>query len=120
MGASESAVALPVPLSAVMGPGAHHQGDLSFEGRVRVDGTFTGRLYTEDVLEVGADGLVDGEADVASAIVAGTVKGRLRVREHLLIQAGGAVLGLLDAGIVELQPGGRIEGEVRILGVELP
>lgn len=113
-------MAADAPYSALMGPGAHHQGDLSFEGRVRVDGTFTGRLYTEGTLEVGAEGLIDGEVDVASAIVAGTVKGRLRVRERLLIQPGGVVFGLLDAGIVELLPGGRVEGQVRILGVELP
>ena len=40
-------------LNAVMGHGAHYEGDLSFEGRVRVDGTFVGRIYTEDCLEVG-------------------------------------------------------------------
>lgn len=108
------------PFGAVFGPGTHHQGDLSFEGRVRVDGTFSGRLYTEESLEVGVDGLVEGEVDVARAIVAGRLAGRVRVREHLLLQATGSIDGLLDAGVAEIQPGARVSGSVRITGQELP
>ena len=103
-----------------MGPGSHHHGDLSFEGRVRVDGTFTGRLYTEGLLEVGPTGVVDGEADVARAVIAGVVRGRFRVREHLRLQATGAVIGTLDAGILEVEAGARLDGPVRVQGEELP
>lgn len=111
--------ATDAPLAAVLGPGSH-QGDLSFEGRVRVDGDFSGRLYTDDALEVGLDGRVEGEVDAARAVVAGVLAGKVRVREHLRIEATGRVEGLLDAGVVELRPGGRIRGEVRIRGEELP
>ncbi len=105
------------PLGAVLGPDTHHQGDLTFEGRVRVDGRFTGRLYSEDCLEIGVSGVVDGECDVARAIVAGTLTGRVRVREHLLIESTGEVSGVLDAGVVELRAGGKLLGEVKIRGV---
>ena len=108
------------PLSAVMGPGAHYEGDLSFEGRVRVDGHFTGRVYSEDLLELGSDGVIEGEADVACAIIAGTVVGRLRVRERLVIESTGRIEGKLDAGVCELRPGATIRGEVRIRGEEVP
>lgn len=108
------------PFGAVFGPGTHHRGDLNFEGRVRVDGTFTGRLYTEDALEVGAEGRVEGEADVASAIIAGTVIGRLRVRERLVLQSTGMVDGMLDAGVLEVMAGARISAVVRVHGEELP
>lgn len=106
-------------LSALMGAGSNYEGNLSFEGRVRVDGHFTGRIYTEDCLEVGVGGVVSGECDVARAIVSGRIEGSVRVRDHLLIEASGCVDGTLDAGIVELMPGGRIEGTVRIRGAQL-
>ena len=106
-------------LSALMGAGSHYEGDLSFEGRVRVDGHFTGRIYTEDCLEVGVDGVISGECDVARAIVSGRIEGTVRVRDHLLIEPGGLIDGKLDAGIVEVMPGGRLEGTVRILGTPL-
>ena len=103
-------------LSALMGAGSRYEGDLSFEGRVRVDGHFTGRIYTEDCLVVGVDGVVAGECDVARAIVSGRIEGTVRVREHLLVEASGVIVGSLDAGVVEVLAGGRLEGEVRILG----
>ena len=109
-----------LPLNAVMGPGAHYEGDLAFEGRVRIDGHFTGRVYTEDVLELGPQGVIEGEADVARAIISGRVQGRIRVRERLRLEAGGRIEGKLDAGIVEMAPGASIHGEVRIHGEELP
>ena len=46
----------PHPLTGYLGAGAVWSGDLSFEGRVRVDGTFKGRIYSEGILEVGASG----------------------------------------------------------------
>lgn len=109
----------PAALGAVLGPDAHHQGDLSFEGRVRVDGQFTGRLYGEDALEIGASGVVDGEIDVAEAIIAGTVRGSLRVRGLLVIEATAAVDGLIDAGLLEVRPGARLRGELRVRGEAL-
>lgn len=108
------------PYSAVMSAGATYEGDMNFEGRVRVDGRFKGRITSDDLLEVGDEGRIDGEVDVARAIISGAVTGRLRVREHLRLLPGARVEGLLDAGVVEIQPGARIKGEVRIAGEALP
>ena len=113
-------IANDAPLSALMGPGAFYEGDLSFEGRVRVDGHFRGRVYTEDLLEVGPAGLVEGAADVARAVVWGKVEGILRVRERLVIHGGGEVAGKLDAGILDLRPGARLSGDIRVAGKVLP
>ncbi len=106
-----------VPLSAMMGAGSSYEGNLSFEGRVRVDGAFTGRIYTEDCLEIGVGGVVSGECDVARAVVSGRLEGKIRVRERLLIEPGGVVSGVLDVGVLEVVAGGRIEGEIKVLGV---
>ena len=78
--------------------------------------TNAGAVYTEDVLELGPDGVIEGEADVARAIISGEVRGRIRVRERLLLEASGRIHGLLDAGRVEIRPGAQISGEVRISG----
>ena len=99
-----------------MGPGTKWDGDLSFEGRVRVDGHFEGRMYTEDVLEVGMDGFIEGEVDVARAIVSGKVEGTMRVREHLLVESTGCIEGKLDAVRVEVRSGARMIGTVHITG----
>jgi cytoskeletal protein CcmA (bactofilin family) len=104
------------PMAALMGPDAHYEGDLRFDGRVRVDGHFTGRIYSEDLLEVGKDGIIEGEADVCRAVVAGEIRGKIRVREHLLLEATARVEAVLDVGILEVLPGARIRGELRVRG----
>ncbi len=107
----------PDPPLTVMGPGTYYDGDLTFEGRVRVDGHFEGRLYTEDVLEVGTDGRIDGELDVARAIVSGRINGKVRVRDLLVLEPTGVIEGHLDAAVVDMRPGASVIAAVRISGV---
>jgi len=102
------------PLSALLGKGASWTGDLRFEGRVRIDGTYKGRIYTEDILEVGEGGLIQGEIDAAILVVAGTVEGGVRVRERLQLQSTGLVRGRLDAKLLEVAPGGKIDATVKL------
>jgi len=33
-------------LAAVLGPGTRYEGDMTFEGRVRIDGHYVGGLFT--------------------------------------------------------------------------
>ena len=49
-------------LNAFMGPGCIYEGKLTFEGRVRVDGKFTGEIFSTDTLEIGPQAEI--EADV--------------------------------------------------------
>lgn len=104
------------PLAALMGADAHYEGNLRFDGRVRVDGHFTGRIYSEDLLEVGQDGFIEGEADVHRAVIAGRVQGHMRVRQHLLLESTAQVDAVLDVGVLEVMPGAKMRGEVRVRG----
>jgi cytoskeletal protein CcmA (bactofilin family) len=102
------------PLVALLGRGATYGGDLRFEGRVRIDGTFKGRVYTEDVLEIGEGGLVDGEIDAATLVVSGTAAGRIHARDRLVLAATGALRGTVDAGSIEVAPGARIDATLKV------
>ncbi len=102
-----------LPLAALLGKGARYSGEMSFDGRVRVDGTFTGRIFTEDVLEIGESGVVDGQIDAATLVVAGVASGDVRARDRLILQPTGRLKGKVDALVLEVRPGGRIDAHVR-------
>ena len=104
------------PLAALLGRGATYTGEMSFEGRVRVDGTFKGRIFTEDTLEIGEPGTVDGEIDAAFVVVAGVASGGIRARERLVLQPTGTLRGKVDAKALEAHPGGKVDATVRIGG----
>ena len=104
------------PLAALLGRGATYSGEISFEGRVRVDGMFKGRIYTDDTLEIGEGGMVDGEIDAAVLVVAGIASGGIRARERLVLQATGTLRGKVDAVVLETVAGGKIDAMVRVGG----
>lgn len=106
-----------LPLAALLGRGAKYSGEMSFDGRVRVDGTFTGSIFTEDRLEIGESGVVDGKIDAATLVVAGTAKGNLRIRDLLIVESTGKVYGKVDAGNMQVEPGARIKADIQI-GIE--
>jgi len=103
-------------LAAVLGPGTRYEGDMVFEGRVRIDGHYVGRAYSEDWLELGPAGLIEGSADVANAVVAGRVEGDLRVRERLILDGTARLRGRIDAGTLDVRPGAIIDGTVLVRG----
>ncbi len=102
------------PLNAFLGRGATYQGDLSFEGRVRVDGHFQGRIYSDEMLEIGVDGRVEGEIDAEEVILAGRVDGRMRVRGVLRVVSSGRINGQVEAAAMVTEPGAILCAEVRV------
>ena len=96
--------------------GSHQTGELAIEGRIRIDGSFAGKIYSEERLDLGQNSLFEGDADVAEAEIAGTFIGNIRAREKLWVLPSGNIQGFIDAGITEIAPGGQITGEVRISG----
>ena len=104
----------PVPLDALLGRGAKYSGELTFQGRVRLDGHFTGRIRTEDTLEIGESGVLEGEVEARELIVAGRLEGSARAHERLVLQPTGWLKGKLDAGSLDAAPGARIDAQVKV------
>jgi len=56
-------------LNALLGRGSEFDGKLTFEGTVRIDGTFTGEITTSDTLIVGEGAKVQGDISTPSLVV---------------------------------------------------
>ena len=93
---------------------AIQEGNVTTEGRIRIDGHFSGKVFSESQLAIGKDGLFEGDADVFSAEIAGFFRGTLRVQNKLIILKTGSFSGKLDAPIAKIEEGSQIEGEIRI------
>jgi cytoskeletal protein CcmA (bactofilin family) len=104
------------PLAGFLGPGSSWIGDLSFEGRLRIDGDFRGRIYSDGLLELGRSGRIEGEVDVARALVAGRIEGRLQVRESLVVEETAVVRGEVFMRRIRVAPGASMEAKVKRIG----
>ena len=81
-------------LNASLGAGTQFEGQLGFEGTVRIDGSFSGSIHKGDKLVVGAGATVTAEITCESVVVHGEVTGNIR------------------AGTVELRQGARVRGDI--------
>ncbi len=101
-------------LNAFLGTGCIYEGKLTFEGRVRIDGKFTGEIFSNDTLEIGPDAEIEAEIDVSTLIVAGKVTGNVNARGRCDLRAPGMVVGNITSPVITMEEGVRFDGEMRM------
>ena len=101
-------------LNAFMGPGCIYEGKLTFEGRVRIDGKFTGEIFSTDTLEVGPEAEIEAEIDVSSVIIAGHVTGNINARGRCDMRAPGVIVGNISSPVVTMEEGVRFDGAMQM------
>jgi cytoskeletal protein CcmA (bactofilin family) len=100
---------------SLIGEGTVFTGDLVLKGGARIDGKVVGRVTAHELLVVGPSGDIEAEELRANRItVCGTVRGKLIVQEGLEIQPGGRVSGqvVMEKEGLVVAPGGLFEGTV--------
>ncbi len=102
-------------LVALIGEGASFSGKLVFEGRVRIDGHFSGEVYSDDVLVLGETAEVDAQIRVGSLIVlGGTLRGEVTATRAVELHAPARVHGNITAPQLAIDRGVVFEGQSRI------
>lgn len=98
-------------LDGLLGAGATYRGDLVFEGRVRIDGELLGSVQSQDLLEIGPSGRVEGHVEVAQCLVAGALDGTLVASERVTLLASARVRGTIDTPWLDVRNGATWIGE---------
>jgi cytoskeletal protein CcmA (bactofilin family) len=80
-------------LTAFLENGTNFKGDLTFEGRVRIDGKFEGNINSKDALEIGENAVVDAEIHVGKVVISGKVSGNINATESVEINKTAQVHG---------------------------
>jgi cytoskeletal protein CcmA (bactofilin family) len=107
-----------LPVTGWLGLGAHWRGDLEYSGRVRIDGTLIGSVKSDDLLDIGAAGRIEGDIRVAQALVGGIIDGTLHATERVTLLETAVVRGVIVSPWLDVRAGAQIEAEVRVLRPE--
>lgn len=99
----------------VVAAGITLNGEISKCDRLIVEGTVKAEVKDCRILEVAEGGTYEGAAMIESAEISGTFIGDLTVRGLLTLRPTGLVKGNVQAGILEVQKGGKISGKVEPL-----
>ena len=107
-------------INALLGRGTEFEGKLTFTGRVRLDGRFKGEVFSDDVLILGDDGVLEGDVDVGTLIVrGGTVRGNVRASQLVEIHAPGKVYGNIHAPQLFIDKGVVFDGQCTMTDAEV-
>jgi cytoskeletal protein CcmA (bactofilin family) len=91
-------------------------GEITACDKLVVEGQVEADLADAQVLEIAEHGLFKGRAEVDVAEVSGTFDGELTVRERLILRASGQVKGKLHYAELEIERGGRVNGQIEEIG----
>ena len=94
----------------ILGPESLFDGTLTFEGAVRIDGRFKGKIETSDVLVVGESALVEAEVNVGSLILNGTIRGNIRAKRAVELHAPAKIYGNIRTPSLIIHNGVTFEG----------
>jgi len=101
-------------LNGFLDQGCSIKGEVVFSDLLRVHGHLAGTVSSEHELLVGEGGVVEGEIAVGRLVVAGTVRGTVRVKERVVIHPTGQVFAEIFAPALVVAEGGVVEGPVHM------
>ncbi len=103
-----------VSLNGFLDQGCTVRGDVEFADLLRVHGHLAGKVTSDHELLVGEGGLVEGEVCVGRLVVAGTVRGTVRVKDVLVVHASGRVLAEVTTPSLVVEQGGVVDGTIHM------
>ena len=95
---------------SLLGKGTEINGDISFSGGMRVDGTIKGTVRSEGSLIIGVSGLMDAEISIRNISINGEFRGIIRASDRVEIHQDGKVFGDIYSPCLIIEPGATFEG----------
>ncbi len=105
-------------IDTVVGPSVNVEGDFSSEGNIIVKGTVNGSVHTSRVLSVEPGAKIIANVRAGSALIAGEVRGNMKVKESLELASTARVLGDIEVKVLSIEPGAIVFGKITMPGIE--
>ena len=90
-------------------------GELNFKNPVEIKGKFKGKIYTESVVIISEDGMVEADIKANIVIIAGTVKGNVEAKKKVEILSTGKLYGDIKTAKLKIADGVIFEGSCHMI-----
>ncbi len=101
-------------LTAFIDQGSEFEGKLSFKDTVRIDGTFSGEISSDNTLIVGETGQIMASIHSVCVVISGLVEGNVHASESIVLHKTACVNGDLESPTVVMEEGAQLNGMVRM------
>ena len=103
-------------IQAFLGKGTEFQGQLKFEGTVRIDGIFRGEVQATGTLVVGEGAKVEAEMRCGTLIVSGELMGNIHATHRVEALAPARIMGNIQTPVLVISEGVLFDGNARMGG----
>ena len=104
------------PIKAYLGSDALFKGTLSFEGTVRIDGKFEGRVNTSDTLVVGETGDLEADIEAGTVICRGKMRGTIVASKKVEMHPSSKIVGDVQTPALSIELGAVLDGNCNMTG----
>ena len=102
-------------LDTVIGPQTSVRGDFRVTGGVRLDGQVEGRMDVSETIVTGPKALLKGELHCRAAVIAGRIEGDIYAEGVVELQTGAQVYGNIRSKGLVIQPDCQFEGSCSMM-----
>jgi cytoskeletal protein CcmA (bactofilin family) len=92
-------------IKAFLGTGSQFEGTLVFEDIVRMDGTFNGKITSQDTLIVGETAVVEADIAVGTLVLSGRFKGQIDAKVRVELRSPAQVEGTINTPSLVVEEG---------------
>lgn len=97
-------------ITALLDKGAQFEGQLSFEGTVRIGGKFKGEIFTKDILVIAKEAEVEGQIEADTVFISGYVQGHIFARRRVVMYPPAVFKGTVTTPSLKIDEGVLFEG----------
>ena len=98
-------------ISSIVDQNMTINGELSFKGKTRIDGSVTGNITGEHLI-LSRTGVITGDIAVASFVCHGTIEGNVTA-DIVTARKGSSIQGRVETANLVVEPGAALDGEVK-------
>ena len=106
----------PTRIDSLIGAGTVVDGDVTFNGGLRIDGAVHGKVATVDnqpaTLVLSEQARIDGEVRVSHGVINGVINGPVTANDYLELQAKARVNGDVVYRTLEMHVGAVVQGKL--------
>jgi cytoskeletal protein CcmA (bactofilin family) len=111
--AVQTSMRVAVPTAAI-GPSMYIKGEIRLREELLVDGDVEGRVESEGLLTVGANGKVRANIKAREVVIFGSVRGDVEVTGKIAIREQGSLIGNIKSAGISIDDGAYFKGSIDI------
>jgi len=103
-------------IDTLIGQETHIQGDISFSGGLRIDGSVIGNVHAtgsgSSTLTLSDHGRLEGEIKVPNVILNGSIKGDVYASEYIELASDAKIQGNVYYRLLDMAVGSEVNGQL--------